>query len=31
MYKNDDAAMRSIFFFMIGGNFEVPFKAEVGG
>jgi len=28
MYKNDDAAMRSIFFFMIGGNFEVPFKAE---
>ena len=27
MFKNDDAAMRSIFFFMIGGNFEVPFKA----
>jgi len=25
--QNDDAAMRSIFFFMIGGNFEVPFKA----
>ena len=28
MYKNDDTAMRSIFFFMIRGNFEVPFKAE---
>jgi hypothetical protein len=28
MYKNDDAAMRSNFFFMTGGNFEVPFKAE---
>jgi hypothetical protein len=26
-YKNDDAATRSIFFFAIGGNFEVSFKA----
>jgi len=26
-YKNDDAATRSIFFFSIGGNFEVSFKA----
>ena len=26
-YKNDDAATSSIFFFAIGGNFEVSFKA----